>query len=608
MKKINALRLAKTKPELALLMGIDASFLTNILYRLRPITQYTSFTIPKKSGGVRTIYAPSDELKSIQSALSVLLQDCIQEINASKGPRFKSTLSHGFVRDRSILTNAVMHLNQRNVLNIDLKDYFDQFNFGRVRGYFISNKLFQLDPAIATVIAQIACYDNKLPQGSPCSPVISNLITHSLDIRLASLARDNSCIYTRYADDITISTRKKEFPNNLMSTQESGYIIGSRLAAEIRRAGFSVNPAKTRIQYQDSRQDVTGLVVNKKPGTKSEYWRTVKSQCHALFQTGRFLDNSSAPPQAGNIFALEGKLSFIDQIDFFNRKRSRALLNPEYELSKHGSKTRKLLNGRERTFSRFLFYKYFYGNTKPTILCEGKTDNVYLKAAINNRATAFPNLAKAKSGSAPYELLVHFVKYTNRTRFLLELYGGTPYLKEFILDYYEHFNFYNAPMPTHPVIIILDNDDGFGKIEGALKGKRYKPTIFPATLPANDFRSAEFIYVTYNLYIVLTPLKGKEKKSSIEDSFTKKLRATKLGGKVFNKENKTDSDTEYGKEYFASKVVTPNKHKINFSGFDPLLGRINQCIQHFATVKLVKPVKPVKPVKAVKPVKPVKVI
>ncbi|RYZ78940.1 MAG: RNA-directed DNA polymerase, partial [Proteobacteria bacterium] len=192
-------------------MEIDSSHLTNVLYRLRPETQYKSFTIRKKSGGDRTIHAPSDELKSIQKALSDLLQDCAQEIDKSKGPKFKSTLAHGFVRDRSILTNSIMHLNRKNVLNIDLKDFFDGFNFGRVRGFFIANKNFQLDPAVATVIAQIACHDNKLPQGSPCSPVITNLITHALDIRLASLAKDNSCVYTRYADDITISTREKEF-------------------------------------------------------------------------------------------------------------------------------------------------------------------------------------------------------------------------------------------------------------------------------------------------------------------------------------------------------------------------------------------------------------
>ncbi|WP_434120444.1 reverse transcriptase domain-containing protein [Pseudomonas fortuita] len=157
---------------------------------MRLENQYKSFTIAKKSGGVRTIYAPSDYLKPIQAALSLLLQDCIQEITKSKGDGFRSTLSHGFVRERSILTNAVMHLSQKNVLNIDLKDFFESFNFGRVRGFFIANKNFQLDPAVATVIAQIACYDNKLPQGSPCSPVITNLITHSLDIRLASLAKE----------------------------------------------------------------------------------------------------------------------------------------------------------------------------------------------------------------------------------------------------------------------------------------------------------------------------------------------------------------------------------------------------------------------------------
>ncbi len=114
------------------------------------------------------------------------------------------------------MTNAIMHINQKNVLNIDLKDFFDSFNFGRVRGFFIKNNHFKLDHHIATVIAQIACYDNKLPQGSTCSPVITNLITHSLDIKLASLARKHSCIYSRYADDMTFSTRKSVFPSQIM--------------------------------------------------------------------------------------------------------------------------------------------------------------------------------------------------------------------------------------------------------------------------------------------------------------------------------------------------------------------------------------------------------
>lgn len=589
MVKISALRAIKTKPELALLMGINASHLTNVLYRIRPENQYKSFTIAKKSGGIRTIHAPFDELKSIQTALSLLLQDCIQEINKSKGDKFKSTLSHGFVRERSIITNAVMHLSQKHILNIDLKDFFESFNFGRVRGFFIANKDFQLDPAVATVIAQIACYDNKLPQGSPCSPVITNLITHSLDIRLASLAKENSCTYSRYADDITISTRKKEFPSNLMAEQQQVYIPGKKLQSEIKRAGFEINGLKTRVQYKDSRQDVTGLVVNKKPAVKKEYWRTVRSQCHSLFQTGAFTENASGTPGKGNIFVLEGRLNFIDQIDLFNRKRNKTAPTLDHESSQKKSNTRRLLSGRERTFSRFLYYKLFYGNAKPTIICEGKTDNIYLKSAIGRLAGAYPKLAKPKAGNDPYELLVQFVNYTDRTRFLLELSGGTPYLKEFILGYDEHFKYYKAPVPTHPVIILLDNDDGFGKIEGVLKGKKYSPTIFPATLSANAFREAEFIHVAHNLYIVLTPLKTKGEYTSIEDLFPQAVRDTTLGGKKFNKENEIDVAAEYGKEFFASKVIFPNKNTIDFSGFDIILTRVGQCIEHFATLTLTKP-------------------
>src|SRR5690606_25401369 len=109
------------------------------------------------------------------------------------------------------------HIGKKNVLNIDLKDYFDCFNFGRVRGFFLKNNNFKLNPDVATTIAQIACYNDTLPQGSPCSPVISNLITHALDIRLASLAKKHSCVYTRYADDLTFSTNRSPFPAQLMN-------------------------------------------------------------------------------------------------------------------------------------------------------------------------------------------------------------------------------------------------------------------------------------------------------------------------------------------------------------------------------------------------------
>lgn len=591
MSKLEALKQITTKPHLAALLGVKAQTLTHVLYRLTPATQYTPFTVPKKSGGIRTVLAPSEKLKSLQSKLSILLLDCIDEINEANTKKYtyKHALSHGFVRKSSIMTNAIMHINQKNVLNIDLKDFFDSFNFGRVRGFFIKNDHFKLDPHIATVIAQIACYDNKLPQGSPCSPVITNLITHSLDIRLASLARKHSCIYSRYADDMTFSTRKSVFPSQVMRQEDGEFITGKRLKNEIKRAGFEINEKKTRIQYKDSRQDVTGLTVNTKPNVKKEYWRTVKSQCNRLFHTGTFTKKTIDGEVEGNINELEGQLNFIDQVDRFNRSRQKLPLNHTYKLAIHGHNTTPLLSGREKTFSRFLYYRLFFGNTNPTILCEGKTDNTYLKSAINMLASDYPTLANHKSKGNAYKFLIRFIEYSKRTRFLLKLYGGTSYLNFFITQYDKQYIFYKAPKSQQPVIIILDNDAGFSekkdpKIEGKLK--KINSTIsYPATLSKDDYRNADFIHVAHNLYVVLTPLDPTGKETAIEDLFDDKARKIKLSGKSFNPKKDFDKSNEYGKEIFANKVIKAQKTTINFDGLKPLLDRMVKAIKHYESIK-----------------------
>jgi len=602
MSKLDVLRQTTTKHELAALLGVNASILTYILYKLRPETQYVSFSIPKKSGGIRIVSSPSDRLKSIQSSLSNLLLDCVDGINAIKYPDSEvnnpkavnskilklkisnsqikqPSLSHGFVRHRSIITNAMMHLNQKNVLNIDLEDFFDSFNFGRVRGFFIKNEHFRLDPHIATVIAQIACYDNKLPQGSPCSPVITNLITHSLDIRLASLAKKYSCNYTRYADDITFSTRDALFPVKIMREDNGVYIAGKMLRNEIKRAGFSINDKKTRIQYKDSRQDVTGLIVNQKPNVKKEYWRTAKSQCHSLFRTGAFTKKTANGVEVGNINELEGQLNFIDQVDRYNRLRQKPPLNPIYAHAKNTSDKSNLLSGREKTFSRFLYYRLFYANKKPTILCEGKTDNIYLKSAIGELVASYPKLASAKTKDDPYELLVRLVKYSSRTRFLLEIYGGTTYLNNFIRQFGDKYKYYIADAPENPVIIVVDNDSGFSVIKGALK-KVETAISYPLTLSKDDYCNADFIHVMHNLYVVLTPLDAASE-TAIEDLFDDATRKVKVSGKSFNPSDKRDNNTEYGKEVFSNKVVKAQKGTIDFNGLKPLLDRIVSAIKHY---------------------------
>lgn len=116
MSRLKSLKEADSKPKLAILLGVKPQTLTHIRYRLKPDTQYHEFEISKKSGGTRVIQAPSDKLKLLQSNLSFLLLDCIDEINNSKEKNLKnkiSSLSHGFSRKKSIITNAAMHTNKK---------------------------------------------------------------------------------------------------------------------------------------------------------------------------------------------------------------------------------------------------------------------------------------------------------------------------------------------------------------------------------------------------------------------------------------------------------------------------------------------------------------
>jgi RNA-directed DNA polymerase len=99
-------------------------------------------------------------LQPEQKNLSDLLQDCTEEINKARG--FKDQLAHRFKRERSIIDNATKQRTRRYVLNLDLQHFFGTTHFGRVRGFFITNRDFALHPKTAALLAQIACHNNVL--------------------------------------------------------------------------------------------------------------------------------------------------------------------------------------------------------------------------------------------------------------------------------------------------------------------------------------------------------------------------------------------------------------------------------------------------------------
>lgn len=557
------LKSTKSLNDVAHLLGYKPKSLSYVIYKM-PV-KYKTFTVPKKSGGVRTISAPCPELKLLQRRLSDGLQSCWDEINTDK--KITKPISHGFRKGASIFTNASVHRGRRFVFNVDIKDFFDSINFGRVYGFFVKNKDFALTESVAKILAAIACHEGKLPQGSPCSPVISNLIGQILDIRLAQLAHRYGCSYSRYADDLTFSTNERIFPSAIaLSNIDHSWAAGAALFKIIEKAGFQLNSKKTRMQYLNSRQEVTGLIVNRRINTRPEYRRLARAMTHQLVTTGKFqitamkadaLGTLVPAKIDGSISHLQGMFGFIDWIDL-RYKKARGTLAGE-------------LSSIDKVYKRFLMHRDFWASSLPVVLCEGKTDSVYLHGAIRRLATAHPNLVSMNAaGKAEYK--VRFFNYSYTSQRILDISGGASAVKSFITDYIKSVKKTPAPAKQKPLIVLLDNDSG-GKVFYSLI-KEYSDK----KAPVNGMD--DFYHLAANVYVVFTPIAKPSDNSSIEDFFEPALLATKIDGKSFNGNNEgLDANTEYSKAVFATKVVRPNIAKINFAKFDPILARLEGAME-----------------------------
>ncbi len=256
----------KSREDVANLLGIKEKSLRYFLYVIKPDNMYTEFTIKKKGGGQRTICAPNKQLKTIQRKLANVL-NCIYKVKPA---------AHGFVYDKDIVTNARNHTKKKFVFNIDLENFFEQINFGRVRGVLLKPP-YSIGEEAATVIAQIACYKGRLPQGAPSSPILTNMICSPLDTQLTKLAVKYKLRYSRYADDITFSSFKEDMPPSIVYISCERVVVGKELAELIKRNGFSINESKSRIFDYHKRQEVTGLVVNKIVNVKRSYIKEIRA-------------------------------------------------------------------------------------------------------------------------------------------------------------------------------------------------------------------------------------------------------------------------------------------------------------------------------------------
>lgn len=262
---------------------------------------YRVFKIRKRNGDYRQIEAPSKPLKEIQQRLNFHLQRSYLQSRAE--------CVHGFVSNfgkklptRNITTNAAVHVGAQQVLNMDIENFFPSIDVWRVKQIFCSYP-FYFGNNLASHLAILTTHNSKLPMGAPTSPVISNFACFLLDRKLMRFAIKNKLQYTRYADDLTFSS-KENFPEDVVQQ------ISSILESE----QFKVNEAKTRIFSNKGRQTVTGLKVNTKVNVDRRFVRSIRAMLHKWKTQGLATASRVNRSEFEFINILKGKLNFLKMV------------------------------------------------------------------------------------------------------------------------------------------------------------------------------------------------------------------------------------------------------------------------------------------------------
>jgi len=268
--------------EMAILQEKQLLYLAYVADKKQP--RVSSFDIPKKSGGHRTIEAPKKRvlwrhgtiehksiLKTLDTVLTHLYLDRV-ELQDQSG----NWLPDGFIPGRSIRSNALSHVGKRYLFHLDLQDFFPNISERAV--FLCLQRQYGMPKTTAACIAGVTCFPGeqgkRLAQGAPTSPILSNMVTERLDRRLLGLCKKWNVQYSRYADDLTFSADRPLFKAEGTFRQKVWTIINDE--------GFLIHPEKTHTQSHGARKTVTGLVVNEKVNLPRHHTKRLRLLLHWL--------------------------------------------------------------------------------------------------------------------------------------------------------------------------------------------------------------------------------------------------------------------------------------------------------------------------------------
>ncbi|GAA1824287.1 reverse transcriptase family protein [Microlunatus capsulatus] len=324
-------------PDLARLLGVpleQLDWLADAQGRQRrtpagPLHLYRYRWVERPGAVPRLLEAPTPLLRHV---LRRLLDEVLVWVPAHPA-------AHGFVRGRSALSHARLHVGAAQVVSLDLRHFFAAVTAARVRGLWTLvgypegvtalltgltthrtpvHVLTAMPPggdASARHLLRARLRAPHLPQGAASSPALANLACARLDRRLAGYAAALGATYSRYADDLTISG-----PADLAAPR-----LVRAVSAVVVEEGFAVNPAKTRVQRSSARQQVTGVVVNARTSVPREEEDRLRAVLHDAVRNGPDAANRAAVPDFRA--HLEGRVGWVSAVNPVRGARLRRQLD-----------------------------------------------------------------------------------------------------------------------------------------------------------------------------------------------------------------------------------------------------------------------------------------
>ncbi len=273
---------------------------------------YREFKIPKKSGGWRDISAPQPQLMDALRMLKDIFENDFRALY--------HTSAFAYIRKRSTLDAMKRHQDNESrwYAKYDLHNFF-----GSTTLEFILKMLSMIYPFSEvmnceegkrelTKAIELAILDGGLPQGTPISPMITNIIMIPVDYKLSNMLRSyerQNFVYTRYADDFQISS-KYDF-----NYREIESAIKQVLASF--GAPFTINEKKTRYGSSSGRNFNLGLMLCKDQDGKVRI--TVGHEKKRIFRaklSSFILDTKNGRPwDLHDVQVLEGYRNYLHMIE-----------------------------------------------------------------------------------------------------------------------------------------------------------------------------------------------------------------------------------------------------------------------------------------------------